>query len=105
MPTGTLVANCCVCSSVRAAIRGVIVIGVTAPELLEELPPEELPLDEPLLEDLPPEELPPDELPLEDPPPEELPLDTPPLELLELLEEDPPLLLDDPPAPGPATTP
>jgi hypothetical protein len=73
----------------------VIVIGVGGPpELLEELAPEELPL----------EELPPEELPLDDVAPEELPLDAPPLELLELLEEDAPLLLDEPAAAGPATT-
>jgi hypothetical protein len=71
--------------------------AVLAPELLVELPPDELL----------PEELPPEELPLEEVAPEELPLDTPPLELLELLElveEVPPLLLEDPAAAGPAAT-
>jgi hypothetical protein len=61
-------------------------------------PLEELPADVPL----------PEELPLDDAVPDELPLDTPPLELLELLElleEDPPLLLEDPAAAGPAMTP
>jgi hypothetical protein len=75
-------------------IRGAVLL----PELLEEPPPDELPL----------EDLAPEELPLEDEAPEELLLDTPPpelLELLELLDEDPPPLLDDPPAAGPATTP
>ena len=65
--------------------------AVLAPELPEELPPDELLAGE----------LPPEELPLEDVAPEELPLDTPPLELL---DENPPLLLEDPPAPGPATS-
>ena len=69
--------------------------AVLAPELLDEPPPDELL----------PEELPPEELPLEEAAPEELPLDTPPLELLELLEESPPLLLEDPAAAGPATRP
>jgi hypothetical protein len=69
--------------------------AVLAPELLEEPAPEELL---------------PEELPLEAVAPEELPLDTPPLELpellelLELLDEAPPLLLVDPPAAGPATS-
>ena len=74
--------------------------AVLAPELLDEPPPDEL-----LPEELLPEELPPEELPLEEAAPEELPLDTPPLELLELLEESPPLLLEDPAAAGPATRP
>jgi len=68
--------------------------AVLAPELL----------DDPPLEELPPEELPPEELPPEDVAPEELLLGTPPLELLELLEDDVPPLLDEPPAAGPATT-
>jgi hypothetical protein len=52
------------------------------------------------------EELPPEELLLEDVAPEEPRLDDPPLELLlALLEGDLPPLLDDPPAPGPATMP
>ena len=52
---------------------------------------------------LAPDELPPEELLLDDPPLEPPELDEL-LELLELLEEDPPLLLDEPAAPGPATT-
>ena len=52
------------------------------------------------------EELPPEELLLEDVAPEEPRLDDPPLELLlALLEGDLPPLLDDSPAPGPATMP
>jgi hypothetical protein len=73
------------------------------PLLLDEAPLEEL-----APEELLPEELAPEELPLDEMAPEELLLDTPLLELLELLElpeDDPPLLLEDPAASGPATTP
>jgi hypothetical protein len=79
---------------------------VPAPELLEALPPDELlpealPLEEWLPDELPLDVLPPDELL---PEPEEPPFDTPLLELLELLDDDPPLLLEDPALAGPAIT-
>ena len=102
MPPGHC-ANCTVAVAVGQERARPVCGAVLAPELLDEPPPDEL-----LPEELLPEELPPEELPLEEAAPEELPLDTPPLEvleLLELLEESPPLLLEDPPAAGPAARP
>jgi hypothetical protein len=87
-------ANCTVAVAVGQESARPICGVVLAPELLDEPPPDELP-----------EELAPEELPLEELAPDELLLDTPPLELLELLEDDAPLLPADPAAAGPATSP
>jgi hypothetical protein len=84
-------ANCTVVFAVGQESDRPVCGAVLTPELLEELPLEEVAADE-------------EELPLDDPPPELLePLE--PLELLELLDEDPLPPPEDPAAAGPATTP